>query len=179
MPAIPESLPEGALSLYDALADVDKHAASRGVSAWGEEGGEEKGAAKTRAGDWLNGLPWRGSRAEKEQKDAWGRVGVKDDDGFTWEADELPPAVLTAFCEMCFVFLAVGMGKLPDPTAPVSERELSVTSETIDVLEFQYGEAFSSPLVRDSITGFPIVDALLAGFLRRNSRYGGVEVHRG
>ncbi len=178
MPTIPFPLPDGALSVYDALADVDAYASARGNADWAAAG-EAQATAGTRAADWLNGLLWIGARAEKDQKDAWPRAGVKDAEGFTWNADEIPQAVLDAFCEMCLVFLRVGAGGMDDPMLPVSERERVSTSEKIDALSFSYSDEFATPLTRTSATGFPAVDGLIAGFLKNGSKYGPVEVHRG
>ena len=179
MPRIPVPLPAESVSVYDALADVDAYAQIRGDTAWGGAGQESKRVASVRAAAWMNSLPWQGRRAAKDQKDAWGREGVMDADGYSWETDELPPSVRDAYCEMCFVFLAVGRDEMPDPTAPLSERDRETTSESIDVLSFRYGEKFALPLIQDPLTGFPVVDGLLAGFLRSNGKYGCVEVGRG
>ena len=179
MPIIPEVIPDN-MSVYTAMADVDAHAAARGVASWDGAGPDKQLVARMRASDYLNCLPWAWKRANKHQKDAWPMLDVVDTDGFAWEETEIPPRVLTAYCELCLIFVAVENGELPDPMAPISERERLETGESIDVLSFQYSNEFKTPLVLgESRTGFPVVDGLLAGFLKSVSKYGRVEVGRG
>lgn len=179
MPDIPATPPEGRISVYDAVADVDAYAVSTGNSAWAGATEDERRIARVRASIWLNGLPWKGQRAERDQVDAWGRTGVVDDDGYAWEADEMPQGVAAAFCEMCFVFLGAASGSNPDPFVPVAERGRVVTSERVDVVQFTYGDELAMPIVRDSRTGFPVVDGMLAGLIRSGGKFGQVEVRRG
>lgn len=179
MPRLPDPFPPG-VSVYEAVADPDTYALARGVGDWTAADDEERSFARVKAADWLNALPWKGARVDKEQADAWPRIGVLDAEGVEWVANEMPPGVANAFCEMCFVFLAVGRGETPDPNMPVSERERVETGETIGPLSFQYSVGFKAPLVMgESATGYPVVDGLLAGLLRGVSGYGSVEIRRG
>lgn len=178
MPILPSPLPQD-MSVYEVFADVDAYAATYGHAKWLEADAEKQSVCKAKAAGLLNGFLYKGAKADKEQRDAFPRVGLADNEGHSWGDNEIPLGVISAFCELSVMFLAVLDEEIADPLAPVSERERVETSETIGPLSFSYGNEFKSPLARESVTGFPVVDGMLAGLLRNGSKYGSIEMRRG
>jgi hypothetical protein len=110
----------------------------RAIAAWaGTEAAME--AALIRAGQFLNGLRWRGTKVNYEYTMCWPRFGVPIEDwtvtghasglpawasyGMYWASNEVPYLVLYAQCEAALRYL-VGTDMMPDlPRGGLTLRE--------------------------------------------------------
>jgi hypothetical protein len=128
-------------------------------------------AALVRAGDYLNGLQWRGRKTAQANPMCWPRcddqiyavtgfenittsIGVVDKDGFIISTSTVPAQVVSAQCEAAWALLT-GVDLQPN-----LERGGGIKREKIDVIETEYFSG-ASPLTR--ITA---IEQLLSGLLR-------------
>ncbi|NJB67501.1 hypothetical protein GGQ74_001141 [Desulfobaculum xiamenense] len=125
------------------LAEANAYHEARGNAAWtGTE--DEKAVALVRAGQYLNGLAWKGARTARANAMAWPRGGVMDAEGQEWAADEIPQAVRDAQCEAALREIEA-RGSLQ----PNLARGGQVKRKKTDVLETEY---FESATPRDRFT---------------------------
>jgi len=158
---------------FVSLADFQAYHAARG-NALTSYTDEQQKAALVKAGDYLNGLTWRGVKTGRDNPMCWPRygtedggsiwnqltypasewVGVLDKDGFYIPTDEVPGEVVNAQCDAAYLILG---GETLQPTL---ERGGQVKREKIDVIDTEWF-AGASPTNR-----YLGVEALLKGLLR-------------
>ncbi len=155
---------------FVSLADFQAYHAARGnvLTSYTDE---QQKAALVKAGDYLNGLAWRGRKTAQANPMCWPRcedqiyaevgfqnitttVGIIDQDGFTISTASVPTQVINAQCEAAFLNLG---GETLQPTL---KRGGQVKRKKVDVIETEYF-AGASPTSR-----YLVVDALLKGLLK-------------
>ena len=166
----------GANTFVD-VAYADTYFAGAGQTAWtGTDAAKE--AALIRAGRYLNGLRWQGSKFDFRHSMCWPRFGVPVADmegaialyptgfgyGLYWNTNEIPEAVKQAQCEAAFRYLA-GTDMMPD-----LKRGGQVVMKRVDIITTQYASGAPAG------TRFLAVEALLRPFLKSSAS---VELVRG
>ncbi len=133
-------MPDGA-NAYAHVEAADEWQAARGSSVWPKApaAGEDpnraaKEAALIRAADYLNGLRWKGRRAEPCRVMAWPRCGVIDGDGHAVPERCVPAAVVAANCHLAALAYA------GTDLQPALERGGSIRKEKVGQLETEYFE---------------------------------------
>jgi hypothetical protein len=159
----------GSNSFVD-VAYADAYFAGAGQAVWvGDDVAKE--AALIRAGRYLNGLRWQGSKFDFRHSMCWPRFGVPVADmegsislypsgfgyGLYWNTNEVPEPVKQAQCEAALRYLA-GTEMLPD-----LERGGQVVMERVDVITTQYASGAPAG------TRFLAVEALLRPFLKSSA----------
>lgn len=132
---------------------------------------EQQKAALVKAGDYLNGLSWRGRKTAQANPMCWPRcddqiyvevgfqnittvVGIVDQDGFTISTASVPTQVVSAQCEAAF--LNIGGSDLQ----PTLDRGGQLKRQKVDVIEKEWFPG-AAPTKR-----FLVVEALLKGLLK-------------
>lgn len=110
---------------YVTLEEADTYHSAMGNAAWKETPTPDpehvagnKEAALRRATAFIDVIArgkWRGARANPEQKLAWPRIGVKDEDGYVIAGDEIPQPLKDAVCEIALKAFT-GVDLMPDNT---------------------------------------------------------------
>src|SRR5690606_13328470 len=75
---------------YATLGAADAYHGDRANAAWPLASQGDREAALIRAGQYLNGLPWKGRKSGRANCMAWPRLGVVDDDGFPVDSADVP-----------------------------------------------------------------------------------------
>lgn len=156
------SMPEGA-NAYATVTMCDTWQSIRNSEKWppAPEDGEDpnlaaKESALIRAADYLNGLNWRGKRADGGRLMAWPRVDTVTVDGYSVAENTVPEAVKAANCYLAG--LAFGKKDLQ----PVLERGGRVQTEKIGSLQTTY---FDDSQNRDIYTALAdLLSNLVDGF---------------
>jgi hypothetical protein len=155
---------------FISLADFKTYHAARGNSLTAYTDEQQK-AAMVKAGDYLNGLSWRGRKTAQANPMCWPRcddqiyavagfenittaVGVTDADGFLISTAAVPAQVVSAQCEAAYLILK---GETLQPTL---SRGGQLKRKEIDVIKYEWFPG-ASPTSR-----YLGVEALLKGLLR-------------
>jgi hypothetical protein len=158
---------------FISLADFQAYHAARGnaLTAYTDE---QQKASLVKAGDYLNGIVWKGVKTGRDNPMPWPRygteeggsiwnqlvypasewVGVLDKDGFYIPTDEVPVQVINAQCEAAYLILG---GESLQPTL---SRGGQLKRQRVDVIEKEWFPG-ASPTNR-----YLGVEALLKGLLR-------------
>ncbi len=140
---------------FATLSAADAYHADRANIAWSLAAQGERESALIRAGQYLNGLAWKGRKTGRGNAMAWPRQGVVDDDGFPLDGADVPMEVIWAQCEASLRELIS-----PGMLSPDLPRGGSVAREKVGDIEVEY-ESGAAPGPRVSA-----LDRLLAGLLR-------------
>jgi hypothetical protein len=158
---------------FVSLCDFQAYHVARGniLAAYTDE---QQKAALVKAGDYLNGLVWKGVKTDRTNPMCWPRygtevggsiwnqliypasewVGVLDKDGFYIGTSEVPQEVINAQCEAAYLNL---IGNDLQPSIGAGGQ---VKREKIDILEWEYFPG-ASPVSR-----YLAVETQLKGLLR-------------
>jgi hypothetical protein len=155
---------------FVSLADFKTYHGNRG-NALTSYADEVQKAALVKAGDYLNGLSWRGRKTAQANPMCWPRcddqiyavagfenittsVGVVDADGFIISTSTVPAQVVSAQCEAAYLILG---GETLQPTL---SRGGQLKRKEIDVIKYEW---FPGAPPTSRYLG---VEALLKGLLR-------------
>lgn len=158
---------------FVSLADFKTYHGDRGNALTAYTDPQQQ-AALVKAGDYLNGLVWKGVKTGRDNPMCWPRygtetggsiwnqlvypasewVGVLDKDGFYIPTDEVPAEVVSAQCEAAYLNLG---GESLQPTL---SRGGQVKMKKVDVIQTEYFPG-ASPVSR-----YLAVESLLKGLLR-------------
>lgn len=154
---------------YVTLEEADAYHAAMGNPSWKETPVPDpdniaagKEAALRRATAFIDAIArgkWRGVRADPEQRLAWPRFGVKDEDGYEIASDEIPALLKDAVCEIALKSFT-GTKLMPDNTKAnvASEAVTGAVSRSyfqgkssLPVYNFAY--KLLSGLVKEDLSG--------------------------
>ena len=142
---------------YVSQADADTYHSDRNNTAWASLTSAAKDAAIRYATVTLDGLyEWSGELTSTTQALDWPRSGAEDDEGRTFDDDEIPDAIPDATCELALLSSSTALNSSYD-------RGGAVKSERVGPLAIEY---FNGAAIEPYL---PILDRIIAGLGTRRS----------
>lgn len=153
---------------YASVATADTYLAARGYTLWATMSEAEREQALRRATEYMEGaygLKWQGYRRTDTQALAWPRYDVPkpDTDGYYYDDDEIPAAVVNACCMLAF---KAASGELAE------DLDAPVTEETVGPITVRYAQGARQ------FKKFRSVDMALSGLLTNGGSGSSVRVVR-
>jgi len=143
---------------YLSEADADTYVAAHGNSTdWSGASTSDKEEALRLATQYLDlkyGQRWKGLRANTDQALDWPRSGAEDRDGYAFDSDALPQALVDATAEMALRHITETDGIMPDQAT-----SSSLESEKIKIGPIELNQKFAG--AEPAGTKFVIVDRLI------------------